>query len=260
MDSNKATILIVDDKPSNIELLINVLREDYAVKVATSGEKAFEVLKGDSKPDLILLDIIMPDIDGYKVLSVIQEDEKTKKIPVIFITAYNGNQHEQRGLALGVVDYITKPFDPLIVKLRIKNQLELKIYHDLLEKKLTYELDQQNKQLKNFQSIFSNLNEGLLITDENRKIIWANTSFCSIMKYTFDEVKGQRLGLIKSGYQTQEFYEELHKSIENEGFWRGIMWNKTKEGTNIQMNVSIFRTEMELEEYNYIGIYSKLLL
>jgi PAS domain S-box-containing protein len=260
MNVNKATILIVDDIPSNIELLINVLREEYTVQVATSGKRAIEILKGKLKPDLILLDIIMPDMDGYQVLNIIQGDETIKNIPVIFVTANNDIQQERQGLSLGVVDYITKPFDSEVVKLRIKNQLELKSYHDLLEKKLLNELDEQNKQMTNYQSIFSNLNEGLLITDKNRKIIWANASFCDIMKYSFDELIGQRIGLIKSGFQTEEFYKELHDSIENHGFWKGIMWDKTKDEKNIQTIVSIFRTEMELGDFNYIGIYSNFLL
>jgi sigma-B regulation protein RsbU (phosphoserine phosphatase) len=128
MDSreDKQTILVVDDAPLNITLLSNILSADHKVKAATSGEKAIEIALREPQPDLILLDIVMPGMNGYEVCEHLKQDPATAAIPVIFITAKTTTQDEQRGLELGAVDYITKPISPAIVKNRVQTQLALK--------------------------------------------------------------------------------------------------------------------------------------
>ena len=125
-------ILIVDDTPENIDVLIEVLSE-YKRSVATNGEKALQIARSDNPPDLILLDIMMPGMDGYEVCEKLKADEKTKSIPVIFLTAMTDEESERKGLELGAVDYITKPISPPIVKERVKNHLLLKLAHERLE-------------------------------------------------------------------------------------------------------------------------------
>ncbi len=130
--TSKPLILIVDDTPTNIQVLAEALRADYRVKVASSGKVAFEVI-AKGKPDLILLDVMMPGMDGYEVCRRLKEDPATKSIPVIFVTAKSDVVDEEQGLRLGAVDYIAKPFHLPIVAARVRNHIDLKLKTDLLE-------------------------------------------------------------------------------------------------------------------------------
>ena len=127
-----ATILVVDDTPDNLALMSDILKDDYKVKVANNGEKALMIAAGESKPNLILLDIMMPGIDGYEVCRRLKADPATKDIPVIFLTARSDIQDEKMGLELGAVDYITKPVSIPIVIARVRNHLKLKQASDFL--------------------------------------------------------------------------------------------------------------------------------
>ena len=125
-------ILIVDDTPENIDVLIEILSE-YRRSVATNGEKALQIAGSGNPPDLILLDIMMPGMDGYEVCQKLKSEEKTKSIPVIFLTGMADEESEKKGLELGAVDYITKPISPPIVLERVKNHLLLKLARENLE-------------------------------------------------------------------------------------------------------------------------------
>jgi putative two-component system response regulator len=131
-DNSQVTVLIVDDTPQNLSVLGELLQPFYRVRAANSGERALAIARSESHPDIILLDVMMPEIDGYEVIRQLKQDEATRDIPVIFITALTDSTDEQRGLALGAVDYITKPFNPDIVLARVKTQLELKNARDIL--------------------------------------------------------------------------------------------------------------------------------
>ncbi|MBF0574097.1 MAG: response regulator, partial [Desulfamplus sp.] len=132
-------ILIVDDTEENIDILSDLLGEDYEVIVAMNGTDALQAV-AENHPDLILLDIMMPGIDGYEVCKRLKSNPATNDIPIIFVTAMDEVTNETKGLELGAIDYITKPINPLIVKSRVKNHLELQIARK--------ELKQQNKILK----------------------------------------------------------------------------------------------------------------
>ena len=131
--SKQLTLLIVDDDRENINFLAEILKANFKIRVATSGEKALEISFSDSPPDLILLDIMMPEIDGYEVCKRLKASFFTKSIPVIFITGKTNEEDESYGFSLGAVDYIAKPFSPIIVKARINIHAELKRYRDYLE-------------------------------------------------------------------------------------------------------------------------------
>jgi len=131
----KATILVVDDTPDNLALMSNLLKDDYKVKIANGGEKALKIMASESPPDLILLDIMMPGMDGYEVCQRLKRDPRTMNIPVIFLTAKAEVEDERKGLELGAVDYITKPISPPIVMARVKNHLALKVMADFLRNK-----------------------------------------------------------------------------------------------------------------------------
>ncbi len=125
-------VLVVDDTEANIDILIETLGDDYKVAVAMDGESALEDIKRNP-PDLILLDIMMPDMDGYEVCKKLKGMEETGDIPVIFLTALTKEGDEAKGLGLGAIDYITKPFNPELVKARVRNHLELKHHKNHLE-------------------------------------------------------------------------------------------------------------------------------
>lgn len=131
--NEKPTILIVDDMGTNIAILSDLLQDDYKIKIAKSGQKALEIAKGSEKPDLILLDIEMPEMNGYEVCKELKNSPLTNNIPVIFVTARNDVKDEEYGLNIGAVDYISKPFHPTIVKIRVKNHINLKLKSDWLE-------------------------------------------------------------------------------------------------------------------------------
>ena len=139
MEFKKPTILVVDDMTTILLLLHDLLKDTYEVKIAKSGTKALEILNAPNDIDLILLDIEMPDINGYDVCKRIKNNETIKNIPIIFITGRTSQEDEEYGLNLGAIDYITKPFNKAIVKLRIKNYLDLKIKNDMLEKLSMYD-------------------------------------------------------------------------------------------------------------------------
>ena len=132
MSKDRPKVLIVDDTPDNIHILMEALKDTFTISAATNGERALALAQAQS-PDIILLDVMMPGIDGYEVCRRLAADVRTRSIPVIFITALTEEQDEARGLDLGAVDFITKPFRPGIVKSRVRNHIELKQHRDNLQ-------------------------------------------------------------------------------------------------------------------------------
>ncbi|MGZ5007914.1 MAG: response regulator [Methylobacter sp.] len=128
----KATLLVVDDTPDNLALMSALLKDQYKVKLANSGERCLKIADTDTPPDLILLDIMMPEMDGYEVCRRLKAKIKTRDIPIIFLTAKSEIDDETRGLELGAADYITKPISPPIVLARIKTHLSMKSMQDFL--------------------------------------------------------------------------------------------------------------------------------
>ncbi|RDH83195.1 MAG: two-component system response regulator [endosymbiont of Seepiophila jonesi] len=126
MPDTKPTLLLVDDEPANITVLMHLLKKDYRLTAARNGLEALERVKSQPMPDLVLLDIMMPGMDGYEVCQRLKADETTRDIPVIFITAMGEESDQTQGLALGAVDYITKPISTAIVLARVKTHLTLK--------------------------------------------------------------------------------------------------------------------------------------
>lgn len=134
----KQTILVVDDTPQNLAVLGELLQPFYRVRAANSGERALRAAGLQPRPDLILLDVMMPGMDGYAVFEALRADPRTRDIPVIFVTALDGVREEEKGLELGAVDYISKPLRPTIVLARVHTQLELKKARDRLRDQNTF--------------------------------------------------------------------------------------------------------------------------
>ena len=149
------TILIVDDTPHNLTILGELLQPHYRVRAVSSGERALRAVAVAPRPDLILLDVMMPGMDGHTVLQKLRADPTTTTIPVIFITGMNSTENEELGLSLGAVDYITKPIVPAIVLARVRTQLELKQARDFLAN--------QNEWLEH--EVALRMSENLLIQD-----------------------------------------------------------------------------------------------
>jgi serine phosphatase RsbU (regulator of sigma subunit) len=135
-NEEKKTILVVDDAPANIQVVNSILKDTYKVRIATNGAKALELVKVAPPPDLILLDIVMPGIDGYEVCTRLKSDPGTKDIPVIFLTGQTETEDETRGFEVGAVDYIHKPFSPAVVKARVNTHLVLRGIREQLAQQL----------------------------------------------------------------------------------------------------------------------------
>lgn len=133
MTDFKPTILIVDDMQVNLTILSEILKNKYHIKIAKSGKKALEIVE-NSNIDLVLLDIVMPELDGYEVCKILKNSKKSKDIPVIFVTANSDACDEEKGFLMGAVDYITKPFNPTTILARVKAHINLHLKQIELEK------------------------------------------------------------------------------------------------------------------------------
>ena len=168
--TDKRTVLVVDDTPDNLALMSGLLRAHYKVKLAPGGERALQIVAGEAKPDLILLDVMMPGMDGYDVLRRLQAEPATRGIPVIFLTALSAADDEQVGLDLGAVDYITKPVNPAILLARVRNHLQLKHARDLLQDHndwLEQEVARRTEQLAAMQDVTIRAMASLAETRDN---------------------------------------------------------------------------------------------
>lgn len=130
-EKHKSLVLLVDDTPGNINLLVNILDSDYDLAVATDGEQALAMVK-ETPPDLILLDVMMPGIDGYEVCRRLKKNPATHKIPVIFLTAKAGSDDIVNGFEVGAVDYVAKPFQAAELKARVRTNIQLQQLKSLL--------------------------------------------------------------------------------------------------------------------------------
>lgn len=147
----KQTVLVVDDVPEYIDILAAILKKDYRVKFAINGEKTLAIAREKDPPDLILLDVEMPDMDGYEVCRQLKQQEDTRKIPVIFVTAHQESEAEEKGFDIGGVDYITKPVNPSIVKARVRTQLALYDQNRVLDEMVQLRTGQLKKALEDIK-------------------------------------------------------------------------------------------------------------
>jgi sigma-B regulation protein RsbU (phosphoserine phosphatase) len=133
---SKKTVLLVDDAPENIQVVNSILKDIYKIRIATNGPKALDLAKADPPPDLVLLDVMMPGMDGYEVCKRLKSDVVTREIPVIFLTGQTEVEDETRGFEVGAVDYIHKPFSPAVVKARVQTHLVLRAMREQLAQQL----------------------------------------------------------------------------------------------------------------------------
>jgi len=167
MKSDKPTILVVDDNPINIDLLLDILKGDYRFGVAKNGAKAFEYLE-KNKPDLILLDVMMPEMDGFEVCEILKADQRLKDIEIIFITALSDSKYIAQGFDMGAVDYITKPFKAAEVKARVSTHMSIKKMKESLNKQNIILEEQVKDKTAQLQEMFNATVGGMGLMAETR--------------------------------------------------------------------------------------------
>ncbi len=143
---DQASVLVVDDVAENIDIVVGLLRDSYKVRAATNGKRALEIAASENPPDLILLDIMMPEMDGMEVCRQLKQSPDTREIPVIFLTAKGETADIVAGFGLGAVDYVTKPINPAVLKARVQTHIRLKMAHEELKREM--ELVIENAQLR----------------------------------------------------------------------------------------------------------------
>jgi len=198
-DSPKESILVVDDTPENVDVLAGILSRDYRIKVALSGKKALQIAQCDDPPDLILLDVMMPEMDGYEVCRQLKQSLKTRDIPVIFITAKTEVADETKGLEVGAVDYITKPISPPVVQARVRTHLALQESRGRLKDlaaKLSRYLSPQI-----YESIFEGRTDARIAADRKKLTIF----FSDIVGFAAqtDRMEPEDLNYLLNGYLTR---------------------------------------------------------
>ncbi|WPL17311.1 Nitrogen fixation regulatory protein [Thiorhodovibrio winogradskyi] len=251
------SILIVDDQVDNQRLLVSLLKPEYRLLVAGSGETALAALNAAKKPDLILLDIMMPGLDGYETCRRIKARLDLAAIPIIFLTARVDTESEAQGLQLGAVDYVTKPINPPVLRARIAAHLALaeKIRRATMERDISHrivakvsrerdEIDQLARrlereiaeraraetQLRIVSQAVTHAPVSIVITDAEGSIVYVNPYFSQITGYAPEEAIGQNPRVLKSGQMDEDFYRHLWETISAGEIWRGEVLNKNKAG------------------------------
>lgn len=213
--AEKPLLLLVDDLPTNLHLLSEALRDEYRIKTATNGKTALELAARADSPKLILLDVMMPGMDGIEVFRRLRNSQQTCDIPVVFVTADTSEQTQLDSLELGADDFLTKPVLTSILKSRVKNLLQRK---------------EQEQQLRLAAHVFNHSGEAILITDRTNKIIRVNSAFCRLTGYQPEDVLGQDPKILSSGTTSPEIYHEMWRAIRTAGLWQGELWDRRKNG------------------------------
>lgn len=227
MTNPQATILIVDDMQTNLAVLAGMLKNQYQIKLAKSGEKAL-ALVANGEVDLILLDMVMPEMDGYEVCKILKNNPKTRDIPIIFVTANTSKEDEERGFSAGAVDYIRKPSTPSTVRARVNVHVTLRLRQLELEK-LSRIMQEQNEKLSRYINV---IDEYVITssTDLDGVITDASEAFCKISGYKKEEVMGKKHSIIRHPDMSKEFFKNLWDTIARDELWEGEIKNRPKDG------------------------------
>ena len=235
MSTPRPQVLIVDDQPENIEVLGETLADICEIGFALSGPEGLAQV-AESLPDLILLDVMMPDMNGYEVLEILQHDPRTHDIPVIFVTARIDAESETRGIEAGAIDFIHKPINPQVVKTRVSAHLERAQQRAALAR-LNQQLEQSLVEIKAAQNKLLVLSTAIeqcpmtvMVTDSESLIEYVNPYFTQLTGYSFEEVQGKKPSILKSGLTDQMVYRDLWKHIVRGQSWVGEIINRTKDG------------------------------
>jgi len=225
-DTSVPTILVVDDEPRNIQVVSNVLKEikECHILYATNGQQALQRVE-KNEIDLILLDMMMPVLDGLETCKRLKSDSRYSMIPVIFLTAKNDEESLLKGFDAGAVDYISKPFLRRELIARVMTHLNL----SLTQKALASELSDNKELLKQYKEI---VDQSSIVTKSDLKgrITYANENFCNISGHTLDELIGKPHNIVRHPDVPSSVYKDMWDTIRAKHTWRGIVKNLTKDG------------------------------
>ena len=276
----RPAILVVDDTPENIHILSKSLEEDYEIYCAASGEKALQIAFSDNPPDLFLLDIMMPDMDGYELCSRLKANLETRDIPVIFVTAMSQEFDETKGLNLGAMDYITKPFSIPVVNARVATALKLKESMDH-RNALTQELERLNFELEKkvrdntqaleqtqdaltfseakYRTIFENAIEGIFQSTSAGEILNVNPALAHILGYE------SALELLEQVSSAEQLYVKLadrdkfRALLERDGYVNGFETKfKRQNGVHVWVSLSAKEISNESGVKHYQGFLTDI--
>lgn len=250
--SNKQRILIVDDRPLNIQVIGMILRKKgFLISIASSGNQALKIIEQDP-PDLILLDILMPDMDGYEVCCRLKKNSATREIPVIFMSALTDNADRVKGLRLGAVDYVSKPVEPEVLLVRINTHLKVKALYKQLEEinaKLeenvrirTMELTRKNEALereieilKEREYIIESASIAIVFAALDGMITYANPAFLKTWGYDNNrEVLGRHFSEF---WITKDIFEKIMDTLQNKGGWSDRIKARKKHGAIFDVHI-----------------------
>ncbi|MBK1645718.1 hypothetical protein CKO25_13875 [Thiocapsa imhoffii] len=224
-----AKILIVDDVATNIEVLLGILEPDYDVSFATSGRHALDLLAKGARPDLILLDVMMPEMDGYAVCAALKADSRTRAIPIIFVTGKTDAESETQALDAGGVDFIHKPVNSQVVRSRVRLHLELQRRTRELERSLI-EVAAANDRLRVLTQAIQHSPASIVITGLDGTIQYVNPAFVEETGYSLVEAVGRNPRLLKSGLNDPATYRSLWEHLQRGEPWVGELINRRKTG------------------------------
>ncbi len=276
-EGGRHTVLAIDDDPATLRVLAKLLQSEYEVAVATNGADGLKLSLTSPSPDVILLDVQMPGIDGYSVCKQLKSNPATRHIPVIFVTSQSAPEAEEYGLSIGAVDYVAKPFTPGVVQARVRTQLKLRgliselesvnlslseklkllqKQHDMLAS-YSNELGELKSRQRLFAQVFENTSDGVVITSSSGEIVAVNESFTNICGYTEAEVLGRNPRLLKSGRHDELFFETMWERIAHLGSWTGEVWNRRKNGDVFAELLSISTVLDENGQIScYVGVFN----
>ena len=273
----KQKILIVDDKTANLVALESVLSGIDAELVRASGGNDALKLTLHNNFSLAILDVQMPEMDGYELAQYLRQEKETSKIPIIFLSAvYSDYNHIFKGYRSGAVDFLTKPYEPDILREKVKVFLELDRHRNKLaemvtkEENRTAELAALNERLKIELAervkteererlsarVFEHVGESIIITDPDCRIIYTNPACTVISGYTAKDMLGQKPSILQSGHHEATFYEDMWKVLLDKGRWQGEVWNRRKNGEVYPqwLNISSIKdTDGEITHYVAMG-------
>lgn len=224
-----AKILVVDDTPLNIEILADILESNYDLTIATSGQRALSLLNEGYQPNLILLDVMMPVMDGYDVCCVLKQNVSTQHIPVIFITSNSDSDNETKALSSGAVDFIHKPINATVLRARVQLHLEMERRNTALQQKF-FEINEAQSQLQVLSTAIEQSPVSILICTTDGAIQYVNPYFSKETGYTTEEVIGLNPRILKSGLTVPATFSMMWEYLTHGEPWSGEIINRRKSG------------------------------
>ncbi|MBV5321270.1 MAG: diguanylate cyclase [Sulfuricurvum sp.] len=249
----KQKILIADDEPLNIAVVADILSCEYDLLVATNGEKVIQIVCSDQKPDLILLDIMMPGMNGFDVAKWVKQNSDTAHIPIIFLTAKHDNESVVKGFELGAVDFVSKPFNKEELLARLKNTLQMFSLRNALNRAL----DKSQQYAKTIESQMKLIDKNIIIssTDLEGNIIEVSDAFCQISGHKKEYLLGKNHRIMRHPEVRPPFFVKMWETIVRGDTWHGEIRNRSKKGETYWLDTVIYPISNDIgEKIGYTAI------